>query len=757
MNNLYNRTPKDTVELTAVFQKERHVFQDGTPQRCIIGEASQKDGACTNTITIKGECQPKDLLPNVEYRFAGQWKTHPKYGEQFAFSSFTEPEPITKEAIIGYLTTCPNVGMVRAEKIYDALGHGCIAQIKADPSVLRKIKGLNDEQQQAVTDFLCAKEAKEKSTLEIQSLLKGLGFPKRIYAWLDLDYGTAAASVIRANPFVMTKYRGVGFELADKVYEKLGLPPAGILRQWNYLVYLLTSDTNGSTWTTWAKAFSQMKDKFGGHAVPEVALLEAVSQQKIVQKNCDGIAYIGLTNLARCEASVVRWIYERCQQPSCWYRRLFSIKSPDGYQIPSPHQISAYYDATKVSVGLLTGSPGTGKTTLVGRIIETIQRSQGASFPVCAPTGKAALRVMESLKLQGISIIATTIHKLLDAKVGKDGWEFTYNAEYKLPHDFIIVDESSMIDIVLLKSLLDAVKDGANVLFIGDHEQLPPVGKGAPLRDMIQAGVPCGKLTEIRRNAGEIVKACAAIRDNKPIDPMPSSLSAEDNLIFWRMTPAQDKVFAAIKNIIEFERQTHETFDALQDCQVIVPLNERSVLSRYALNPLLQDYFNPLPDIGGEIVPGEHVSKVRQFRRGDKIICTKNGWVDEVYIANGEIGIVKDFTASQLTIEVNGQPVAIQTYGDWGEAEFELGYCISGHKSQGSQWDVIIVLLDPAYGAKMVCDKHWIYTAISRAKRRCYLVGMSSTLDDMIGKSHMWNRTTLFTKQFNEIGKEVQQ
>ena len=755
--NLYNRSPKDTVELTAVFQRERHVFQDGTPQRCIIGEALHKDDACANSITIKGECQPKDLLPNVEYRFAGEWKTHPKYGAQFAFSSFTEPEPITKEAIIGYLTTCPAIGLMRAMHIYDLLGHDCIAQIKADASVLRKIKGLNGTQQQAIADFLCAKEAKEKSTLEIQSLLKGLGFPRRIYAWLDLDYGTAAASVIRNNPFVMTKYRGVGFELADRVYEKLGLPPAGLLRQWNYLVYLLTSDTNGSTWTTWAKAFMQMKDKFGGHAAPEAALLAAVSEQKIVQKNCDGIAYIGLPYLANCEASVVKWIYERCLQPSQWTDSLYYIQSPDGHTIPSPHQISAYYNATKSSVGLLTGSPGTGKTTLVGRIIETVQRSQGASFAVCAPTGKAALRVMESLKLQGISIIATTIHKLLDARVGKDGWEFTYNAEDKLPYDFIIVDESSMIDIVLLKSLLDAVKDGANVLFVGDHEQLPPVGKGAPLRDMIQAGVPCGKLTEIRRNAGEIVKACAAIRDNKPIDTMPKDFNADDNLVFCRMTPTQDKVVNMIKDIAEYETLCNIPFNTLQDCQIIVPLNEKSELSRQALNPLLQDYFNPLPDIGGELIPGEHVSKVRQFRRGDKIICTKNGWADEVYVANGEIGIVKDFTASQLTIEVNGQPVAIQTYADWGEAEFELGYCVSCHKFQGSESPVAIVLLDPAYGAKMVCDKHWIYTAISRAKRRCYLVGMSSTLDDMKGKSHMWNRTTLFTEQFNDIRKEEQQ
>jgi len=179
-------------------------------------------------------------------------------------------------------------------------------------------------------------------------------------------------------------------------------------------------------------------------------------------------------------------------------------------------------------------------------------------------------------------------------------------------------------------------------------------------------------------------------------------------------------------------------------------LNEKSELSRKALNPLLQNYFNPLPEINGDLIAGKHVSKIRQFRRGDKIICTKNGTVDDVYVANGEIGIVKDFSNSQLTIDINGQQVDVPTYGDWSESVFELGYAISCHKFQGSESPVVIVLLDSSYGAKMICDKHWIYTAISRAKKQCYLIGMSSTLDEMKNKSYMWNRTTLFTEMFNE-------
>jgi len=741
----------NTVELTAIFQRERTVKNDGSPQRWMVGEAAMKDGACTKYITLTGECQKDDLRPKVEYRFAGRWKTHPKFGTSFAFDSFAQPEPITREAIIGYLTQAPKIGMMRAEKIYNSLGHDCIAKLKADPEVLRKIPGLTSVHRQEIQVFLCDKESKEQSTLELQSLLKGHGFPRRIYAWLDKDYGTAAASLIRTNPYILTKYRGVGFELADKVYQQLGLPPTALLRQWNYLVYLVASDTNGSTWLPQELLFAGLKDKIGQDAKPVEASETAILHNALTFKTDNDSCYFGLPRIAACEADVVRWVYEHCNLPSRWAKELIC----NNQDTPSEHQLQAYRSAIQAAVGLLVGSPGTGKTWLVGRIIDTIQRS-GGTYAVCAPTGKAALRVMESLKSQGVTVMATTIHKLLCPQVGREGWEFTFGADCKLPYDFIIVDESSMIDIGLLKSLLDAVKDGANVLFVGDHEQLPPVGKGAPLRDMIKSGVPCGTLTEIRRNAGEIVKACAAIRDKMLLAPIPRNFEAEDNLIFCRQAPLQENTFATIKSIIEFERTQNESFDPLLDCQMIVALNESSQVSRKALNPLLQDYFNPSSLAADNLVLGEHVSKVKKFRRGDKIICTTNGYATsedgkQVYVANGEIGIVKDFTTASLHVIVNVQTILVPTYGDWSESDFDLGYAISCHRSQGSEWQVVVVILDAAYGARMICDRHWIYTGISRAKRRCYLIGLPDTLEAMRRVSNMWNRKTLFAEQFSHL------
>jgi exodeoxyribonuclease V alpha subunit len=237
---------------------------------------------------------------------------------------------------------------------------------------------------------------------------------------------------------------------------------------------------------------------------------------------------------------------------------------------------------------------------------------------------------------------------------------------------------------------------------------------------------------------------------------MPGNFEAEDNLIFCRQTPLKDNTFATIKSIIEFEQKQNESFDSLSDCQIIVPLNEASQVSRKTLNPMFQDYFNPSPLADDDLVLGEHVSKIQKFRRGDKIICTTNGYATsedgkQVYVANGEIGIVQDFTAASLHVIVNSQTIQVPTYGDWSESNFDLGYTITGHKSQGSEWQVVVVVLDPTYGAKMVCDRHWIYTAISRAKRRCYLIGQPDTLEAMRRQSNMWTRKTLFAEQFGEL------
>lgn len=745
------RKSKQSVEINAKFMGQRYCFQDGTPNRCIIATAQMTDGEFPVTVTIKGECQPDDLRPGVLYRFDGEWKNHPKYGKQFCFHSFCQPAPVTRDAIEGYLATCPNIGEMRARQICDALGLDCLAKIKDDPAVLLKIRGLTAPMVEEIRQSLVDRESKENMVIELKSLLSGHGLPKRLYGKLEQDFGTAAPEMIRNNPYILLRYKGVGFETADKVYMGLGLSPTAMLRQKHCLAWIVSSDSSGSVWIDRKKALSQLVDKIGDVADPLEAVQAALADELLVEESDGGGPYLAVPYYAACEKYVADWLWKHAAKPGRWPETLLCDEGIE----PSAHQREHYHAAIRAAVAAITGSPGTGKTWLVGRIIKTLQE-KGVLFAVCAPTGKAALRVVESLKNQGVAVSASTIHGLLGSQIDDGKWVFRYNEMEKLPHDVIIIDESSMIDISLLCSLLKAVRDDCDILFVGDPDQLSPVGRGAPLRDMIAAGIPCGRLTEIRRNSGEIVEACAAIRDGERITKIARTLDGPENLCILNVPQDLDAVMKKIKEIIEYEgREGTLDFAAVKNVQIIVAINEKSALSRKALNERLQDYFNAIP---ADCPESDIVSKVRKFRPLDKIICLANGIApsaetgEELRVANGDIGFLEMIVKEGIVVDVNENHVIVPTFSDlWGEANWDLGYAISCHKSQGSEWPVVIIVLDSSFAAGMICDRHWIYTAISRAKTRCYLLGSESSITAMSRISKMWERKTLLVERFCEM------
>ncbi len=273
---------------------------------------------------------------------------------------------------------------------------------------------------------------------------------------------------------------------------------------------------------------------------------------------------------------------------------------------------------------------------------------------------------------------------------------------------------------------------------------------------MIAAGIPCGRLTEIRRNSGEIVEACAAIRDGERITKIARTLDGPENLCFLNVPQDLDAVMKKIKEIIEYEgRDGTLDFAAVKNAQIIVAINEKSALSRKALNERLQDYFNAIP---ADCSESDIVSKVRKFRPLDKIICLANGIApstetgEELRVANGDIGFLEMIVKEGIVVDVNENHVIVPTFSDlWGEANWDLGYAISCHKSQGSEWPVVIIILDSSFAAGMICDRHWIYTAISRAKERCYLLGSESSIAAMSRISKMWERKTLLVERFCEM------
>lgn len=474
------------------------------------------------------------------------------------------------------------------------------------------------------------------------------------------------------------------------------------------------------------------------------------------------------------------------------------------------HQREKISEATIGRIGILGGSPGTGKTYSAARIVRAIIAQYGSlEVAICAPTGKAAVRCSEALAGYGIKLRATTIHRLLGVESAEDGvWRFVHNANNPLPFKFVICDESSMVDCTLMSNLLAARGRGTHILFIGDQNQLPPVGHGAPLRDMIAAKLPYGELTEIKRNAGTIVRACKQIKAGKAfeidgrIELEPACPNCEGKGVIdgpedspgmapdceacggtGKLAPRNLTILTASKAAapLEIEKQVARLreagVDAIWDVQVIVAVNKRSPLARKNLNKRLQDLLNP----GGKAVPNS------PFRVGDKIICLKNSFFraasiatesnekGQVAVANGEFGevlevepkktVVKFFDPDRVCEVSRAAVPAKSDKADSGDAggeseddggsgcDLDLAYAVTCHKCQGSEFDYVIVGLDEypgATGKYGICKREWTYTAISRAKIACYLVGLRSTAKTQCDETALTKRKTFLRELIEE-------
>jgi exodeoxyribonuclease-5/exodeoxyribonuclease V alpha subunit len=365
-----------------------------------------------------------------------------------------------------------------------------------------------------------------------------------------------------------------------------------------------------------------------------------------------------------------------------------------------------------------------------------------------------------------------------------DGWGFVHNENNPLPFRFIFIDEASMVDIDLLASLLRACATGTHIMFIGDPCQLPPVGHGAPLRDMISAGVSAGELREIVRNDGTIVRACAAIRDGKNRFPADGALDPPAGRNLKIIETANNA--ASVEKIVGLLRtiRDRKLFDPIWQCQVIVAVNKKSELSRADLNKRLQTELNP----GGKRAGGN------PFKVGDKIVCLKNGLyptsddagADEnqneidgkVFVANGEqaeaIDVAERITTARLDAPkrlikiprgkegVNGNGNGSDHADDENEnatnagCQWDLAYAISCHKSQGSEWPCVIVALDEYPGARMVCSREWLYTALSRAKTVCLPVGKQTVAESMIRRQAIQKRKTFLSELITENQKNTE-
>jgi exodeoxyribonuclease V alpha subunit len=449
------------------------------------------------------------------------------------------------------------------------------------------------------------------------------------------------------------------------------------------------------------------------------------------------------------------WLEENGQDAKAALRRhKVAVKRHPGLRWPRVRQLDGLSDhqrqqmavALSRPVGILTGTPGTGKSYCAVQLVSCLAHHHGLVGAICAPTGKAAVRLNTMLGLSW----ARTIHQLLGvSRNGHDGegWGFIHDANNPLPIHWLIVDEASMLNTDLAAAIFSACRPGTHILLVGDRNQLPPVGHGAPLRDMIAAGVPCGRLTEIQRNAGHVVEVCAAIQAEEHWGPA-------GNLEHHECPTAPEQI-ATLQHVLD--RQRRHGYDPVWDVQVLAAVNSRGELSRQNLNRLMQEQLNaPVPDGLG-----------RPWLLGDKLVCLRNHWAQpestrslQVYVANGDVGRVVDIGPGRVIVHLptperrvsvpllrttrDTDPGAVPD--DDRRAPWDLAYALTAHKSQGSEWPVVILMIDESPAARLICTREWVYTALSRGKELVITIGRLSVLKQMCARQSLEKRKTFLTE-----------
>ena len=761
-------------ELIGVFLGADYVFDNGPDRRCVVGSVRLLD---RSIVKIRGYANETELSDNVTYRFYGHNRNHPKYGTQFNFNSFVEEQPADEDSIIAYLETCrkPERGSITrrvALALFEAFGVTAIERLKADPvGASQAVKQWDAAKAALAAQYLSAQAGTQSCKLDLITLLNGRGFLAKTIDRAIKLWGAAAARIVRDDPFQLTRLAGIGFKGADKLYcdlareaaksdEEYQQALAAIHRQGLCAAYAVAQESrqSGSTWLPvgFAKA-AVLANVSRVHATPDKAIDWAVLEGNLVVR--DG--FCAVARMALHELEIAEFVTGSDDGGDWPLIERIADCAPEEKPI-TIHQSDAISTAIKYRLGCLQGSPGVGKTFCVAAIVKAVIARFGRdSIAVCAPTGKAAVRVAQSMLANGVDLPASTIHRLLQVEgEGGDGWSFHFNDQNPLPHRFLIIDESSMIDVDLLASLLRACTPSTHILFVGDTGQLAPVGHGRPFFDLQQV-IPTGKLTEIRRNSGRIVKACAEIRDRNTIT-FSEKLDIEggENLVLIQCSDEdQPQILEQLIAKIDAQHIGPRGLSVIDDLQILTGKNDGSPVARRPLNKMLQQVLNP----DGDRIQGN------PFRINDKLVDLKNGRYpdaedqnEEHFVANGELAKAKDIKPGRMVVEVSdpkrsilichapvqenekgiddSENTAKGAVGDW-----DLGYCLSTHRSQGSQWKFVIVMAD-SKGA-MVQSRQWLFTAISRAEIATFVIGQKQVVNAMLKRDGISGRKTFLVER----------
>ncbi|MFC2145272.1 ATP-dependent RecD-like DNA helicase [Actinomycetota bacterium] len=678
-------------------------------------------------VTIVGKVF--ELQCGEELEIQGTWIVNKTYGKQFEIKKVKAHTPSTTVGIENYLGSglIKGVGPVMAKKIVEKFGKNTLDILDNDPETLSDIEGIGKK----TIEQIIRSWQKHKKIREVMIFLQSYGISSNYAAKIYNTYGENTVSVIKINPYRLAEdIFGIGFKTADDIALKVGIPVDSIFRIKAGIIYLLhRAEDNGHCFLPADEIMSVSSDFLGADlSIINTAIDELQNEEKIITvKDGDGDK-IYLSSLYRSEIFVSKKILElndiddnkdnRTGRESLYRRLVSEMADAEGVSLDEI-QVNAIIMALTERIMIITGSPGTGKSTILNFIIKILEKEK-KKFMMAAPTGRASKRMTETTGRE-----SKTIHRLLNfnPKLNK----FLKDEDNPIDADTVIIDEASMLDIRLMRNLLSAIKTDSSIVFVGDIDQLPSVGPGYVLGDLIKSGtVPVCELKKIYRQEGQsqIIRNAHNVRDGE--FPYIKNKDSDDFYFLEKNDP--EEAVNLILHLLTDRIPSSFGMDPLKDVQVLVPTN-KGVCGVINLNSRIQKVLNP---VSTGLLHGN-----RWFRTGDKVIQLKNNYDKDIY--NGDIGIISNINMElkETSIDYDGRKVE---YSFYEMDEINHSYAISIHKSQGSEFKcVIIPLLTSHY---MLLQRNLLYTALTRARELAILVGSKKAIGMAVNKNIVEKRYT---------------
>ncbi|AYD19915.1 TPA: ATP-dependent RecD-like DNA helicase [Clostridioides difficile] len=698
-------------------------------------------------------CMPT-LAIGESIEVEGKWVNHKIYGTQFEVNSFMPVTPSSLEGIYVYLSSgmIHGIGEKMAKRIIDKFGVDTLEVIQNSPEKLQEVEGIGSKKvKQIVKSY---EEDRELRNIIIQ--LSPFGITPNYCLKIYKKYKSSAIEVINKNPYQLAEdIRGIGFKVADSIASKIGIDKNSKDRICQGILYTLNKSlSNGHTYLP-EHVLIQDSEKLlelNGEIIKECVMMLVYNQKIHIEKvNNENLIYLMPYYLAEngvCSQIVKLSQYE-FEDLKIDIDNEINVLEEDKKIKLAEKQILAVKESVNSGVLIITGGPGTGKTTTINAIIDIFENN-GKSVTLAAPTGRAAKRMSETSNKE-----AKTIHRLLEMGFSTDDdLTFFKDEEDPINSDVIIVDEVSMVDIILMYNLLRAIKLGTRVILVGDSDQLPSVGAGNVLKDMINSNIiNVVKLNEIFRQAQEsmIIVNAHKINNGEPL-----YLNTKGKDFFFIRKSTNEEILNEIIGLVNERLPKFYKVDKLKDIQVLSSMR-KGELGVTNLNIELQKYLNKKEKFKVE----ESFSK-RLFRVGDKVMQVKNNytkkWETEDQkesgegIYNGDIGYVYHIDKDKKTIYILFDQTKIVSYLYDELDEIDHSFCTTIHKSQGSEFPVVVLPI--AWAPPMLLSRNLLYTAVTRAKKLVVLVGDMKYLEYMIKNNRVNQRYSNLGYKLNKFKQE---